>query len=142
MVPLSLLYLIRPFQRLNCWHKSLAHVCFVLQIIHCNIYGVSISIGKLSLTTKKSPTNWASTIWLPSCNFNLYSCMLHNSNRICCNSRMNCWNLHMGVFMIRVPKRNDLVFKGQQRTTLDICLSYIIIVVVDYCMPIDKMMSC
>jgi hypothetical protein len=48
----------------------------------------------------------------------------------------------MGVFMIRVPKRNDLVFKGQQRTTLDICLSYIIIVVVDYCMPIDKMMSC
>jgi hypothetical protein len=48
----------------------------------------------------------------------------------------------MGVFTIGVPKKNDLVFKGQQRTTLDICLAYIIIVVVDCCMPIDKMMFC
>jgi hypothetical protein len=51
MIPLSL-YLIRPFQRLNHWYKSLAHICFVLQIIHCNIYGFSISISKLSLATK------------------------------------------------------------------------------------------
>jgi hypothetical protein len=47
----------------------------------------------------------------------------------------------MGVFTIGVPKRNDSVFKGQQRTNLDIYLSYIIIVV-DCCMPIAKMMSC
>jgi len=47
----------------------------------------------------------------------------------------------MGVFTIRVPKRNDSVFKGQQRTNLDIYLSYIIIVV-DCCNPIAKMMSC
>jgi hypothetical protein len=51
MIPLSLLYFIRPFQRLNCGNKSLAHVCFVLQIMHCNIYGFLISIGKLSFVT-------------------------------------------------------------------------------------------
>jgi hypothetical protein len=34
------------------------------------------------------------------------------------------------------------VFKGLQRTTLDFCLSYIIIVIMDCCMLIDKMMSC
>jgi hypothetical protein len=64
MIPLSLLYLIRPFQKLNCGHKSLAHVCFVLQIMHCNIYGFSISIGKLSLATKN-----LQQIELPLCGF-------------------------------------------------------------------------
>jgi hypothetical protein len=42
--------------------------------------------------------------------------------------------------MIGVPKRS-VTEKGQQRTTLDFCLSYIIIIGVDCCMPIDKMMS-
>jgi hypothetical protein len=39
-------------------------------------------------------------------------------------------------------KKESLIFKGLQKTTLDLFLSYIIIVVVDCCMPIDKMMSC
>jgi hypothetical protein len=34
------------------------------------------------------------------------------------------------------------VFKGLQRIILDFCLSYIIIVVVNCCMPINKIMSC
>jgi hypothetical protein len=38
MIPLSLLYLIRPFFRIDHWHKSLTHVYFILQIIHYNIY--------------------------------------------------------------------------------------------------------
>jgi hypothetical protein len=33
-----------------------------------------------------------------------------------------------------------LIEKRLQRTTLDFCLFYIIIIVSDYCMPIDKMM--
>jgi hypothetical protein len=142
MIPLSLLYLIKPFQRLIYWHKSLAHVCFVLQIIHCNICGFSISIGNLSLTIKNPQQ-----IELPLCGFQvatlacITTCYI-TVNRICCNNRMNCRNLHIGVFTIGIPKKNDLVFKGQQKTTLDICLSYIIIVVVDCCMPIDKMMFC
>jgi len=36
-------------------------------------------------------------------------------------------------------KKGRHVFKGLQRTTLDLFLSYIIIGVVDCCMPIDKM---
>jgi hypothetical protein len=64
MIPLSLLYFIRPFQRLNCGNKSLAHVCFVLQIMHCNIYGFLISIGKLSFATKNPQQ-----IELPLCGF-------------------------------------------------------------------------
>jgi hypothetical protein len=47
----------------------------------------------------------------------------------------------VGVFTIGVHKKEWLVFKGLQRTTLDFCLSYIIFIV-DFCMPIDEMMSC
>ncbi len=96
----------------------------------------------LSLTTKNPQQ-----IQLPLCGFQVVTSACITAcyitiNRICCNNRMNCRDLHMGVFTIGVPKKNDLVFKGQQRTTLDICLAYIIIVVVDCCMPIDKMMFC
>ncbi len=38
-------------------------------------------------------------------------------------------------------KKECLIEKGLQKTTLDFCLSYIIIIVVDCCMSIDKMMS-
>jgi len=38
-------------------------------------------------------------------------------------------------------KKKCLIEKGLQRTTLDFCLPYIIIIVVDCCLPIDKMMS-
>ncbi len=34
-----------------------------------------------------------------------------------------------------------LTKKGLQKTTLDFYLSYIIIILMDFCMPIDKMMS-
>jgi hypothetical protein len=54
--------------------------------------------------------------------------------------------------MIRVKKDKSiqnwgiekkwLIFKGLRRTSFDFFKSYIIIVVVDYCMPIDKLMSC
>jgi len=54
LIPLSLLHLIRSFHRINHQHKSLAHACFILQIIYHNIYKFSLSIGKLSLTTKKT----------------------------------------------------------------------------------------
>jgi hypothetical protein len=46
-----------------------------------------------------------------------------------------------GVFMIEVPKRNDMYLKDFKKK-LDFCLSYIITVVVDCCMLINKMMSC
>jgi hypothetical protein len=36
-------------------------------------------------------------------------------------------------------KKEWHVFKGFQKTTLDFYLSYIIVVVVDCCMPINKM---
>jgi len=38
-------------------------------------------------------------------------------------------------------KKECLIKKGLQNITLDFCLSYVIIIVVDCCMPIDKMMS-
>jgi hypothetical protein len=38
-------------------------------------------------------------------------------------------------------KKECLTKKGLQRTTLDFCLFYIIIIVMDCHMPIDKMMS-
>jgi hypothetical protein len=37
-------------------------------------------------------------------------------------------------------KMECLIEKGLQKITLDFCLSYIIIIVMDCCMPIDKMM--
>jgi hypothetical protein len=46
-----------------------------------------------------------------------------------------------GPFTIGVPKKECLTEKGLQRRTLDFCLSYITIIVVDFCMPINKMMS-
>jgi hypothetical protein len=38
-------------------------------------------------------------------------------------------------------KKECLTEKGLQMKILDFCLSYIIIIVVDCCMPIDKMKS-
>jgi hypothetical protein len=38
-------------------------------------------------------------------------------------------------------KQECIIEKGLQRTTLDFCLSHIIIIVVDCCVPINKMMS-
>ncbi len=38
-------------------------------------------------------------------------------------------------------KKECLIEKGLQRTTLDFSLYYIIIIVMDCCMSIDKMMS-
>jgi hypothetical protein len=40
-----------------------------------------------------------------------------------------------------IKKEMCLTKKGLQRTTLDFFISYIIINVMDFCMPIDKMMS-
>jgi len=45
---------------------------------------------------------------------------------------------YLGSFMI--AKKKYLIEKGLQKTTLDFCLSYIIIIAMDYCMPLDKMM--
>jgi hypothetical protein len=49
-----------------------------------------------------------------------------------------CWELVKGSFMIGVQKGVSLTEKRLQRTTLDFFLYYIIIIVVDCCMPIDK----
>jgi hypothetical protein len=38
-------------------------------------------------------------------------------------------------------KKEWPIFKGLQKTTLDFCLSYIIIVVMDCCMPTNRMFS-
>jgi len=38
-------------------------------------------------------------------------------------------------------KKECLTEKGLHRTTFDFFFSYIIIIVIDYCMPIDKMIS-
>jgi hypothetical protein len=46
---------------------------------------------------------------------------------------LNCDGVH--------SRLGCLIEKGLQKTTLNFCLSYIIIIVVDCCMPIDKMMS-
>jgi len=48
--------------------------------------------------------------------------------------------VYLGPFTIGVPKMS-VIEKGLHMTTLDFCLSYIIIIEVDCCMPIDKMMS-
>jgi hypothetical protein len=42
--------------------------------------------------------------------------------------------------MIGVPKSNDLYLKDCKDNFGFFYISYIIIIVVDYCMPIDKMM--
>jgi len=44
VIPLSLLYLIRPFGNVGCWHKSLRPTYSILQIIHCNICKFSMSM--------------------------------------------------------------------------------------------------
>ncbi len=46
-----------------------------------------------------------------------------------------------GSIHIWGTKKECLIEKGLQRTTLDFCLSYIIIIVVDFYMLINKMMS-
>lgn len=48
----------------------------------------------------------------------------------------------MGVFMIGLPKKNDLYFKGPIMDNFGFLKFCIIIVIVDFCMPIDNMMSC
>jgi hypothetical protein len=52
-IPLSLLYLIRPFRKVDHWHISRAPTCSILQIMHSNICDSSTSASKLFLTTKK-----------------------------------------------------------------------------------------
>jgi hypothetical protein len=47
----------------------------------------------------------------------------------------------MGAHSQLGTKKECLTEKGLQRTTLDFCLSYIIIIVMDCHMLIDKMMS-
>jgi hypothetical protein len=49
--------------------------------------------------------------------------------------------MQVGPFMIpkRDTKKECLVEKGLQRMTLDFYLPYILIIIVDCCMPIDKM---
>jgi hypothetical protein len=56
---------------------------------------------------------------------------------------LRCYHLQVENLdkIIRVTTKEWHVFKGLQRITLDFCLHYIIIVLMDYCMPIDKMMS-
>jgi len=46
-----------------------------------------------------------------------------------------------GPFTIGVPKKECLTKKGLQMTTLNFFKSYIIIIVMDCCMPIDKLTS-
>jgi hypothetical protein len=49
MFPLNLLYLIKKIHKwVNHWHKTLAHACFLMFIIHYNIYTFSKSSSKLS----------------------------------------------------------------------------------------------
>jgi hypothetical protein len=43
VIPLILPYLIRPFHKVDHWHKTKALTCFVLQIIYCNICDFSRS---------------------------------------------------------------------------------------------------
>ncbi len=47
-----------------------------------------------------------------------------------------------GVFTIGVPKGNDLFLKDRKGQIWDFCLSHVIVVGVDCCMLIGKMMSC
>jgi hypothetical protein len=52
---------------------------------------------------------------------------------------MSCITLHESIHDWGT-KKECLTKKGSQTTTFDFCLSYIITIVVDFCMPIDKMM--
>jgi hypothetical protein len=47
-------------------------------MIHCSNFKFSESICRLSLITKKVPTNWYFTMWFPMLNLNLYSYKLNN----------------------------------------------------------------
>jgi hypothetical protein len=62
-----------------------------------------------------------------------HQCHAHclNMNVICIFKSIHNWG----------TKKKCLTKKGLQKTTLDFCLSYIIIIVMDCCMLIDKMMS-
>ncbi len=109
VITLSLLYLMKLFCKVDCWHKSLALANILLRIIHRNIYEFSIFIGKLSLATKRALANSISIMWLLSYNLDLYNCKLDNfnPNTICCNNRMSsssskmsCNNLHMHILNI------------------------------------------
>jgi len=53
MIPLILPYLIGPFHKVEHWDRSKAPTCYVLQIMHLNIFSFSKSTSKLSFTTKK-----------------------------------------------------------------------------------------
>jgi hypothetical protein len=53
----------------------------------------------------------------------------------------NVWIIVCASIHNRGTKKECLIEKGLQKRTLDSCLSYIIIIVVDCCMEIDKMMS-
>jgi hypothetical protein len=58
-----------------------------------------------------------------------------------CNLELKCNLDDIGSIHDWATKNECLIEKGLQKTTLDFCLSYIIIILVDCCMPIDKMMS-
>jgi hypothetical protein len=74
------------------------------------------------------------------------------------NNVKQCWNgklkIDYRVFFFGIfytywgsvhnwgTKNVCLTFQGLQRITLDFCLSHIIVVIVDCCMPINKMISC
>ncbi len=103
MIPLSLLYLIRPFHKVDCWHKSRTLACYVLQIMHCIIYGFSTSTSKLSLTTKKTLAYWSSTMWLPSYNLGSYSYKLYfNLNTIWRRNNKTNTNRSMHMHVLNI----------------------------------------
>jgi hypothetical protein len=58
------------------------------------------------------------------------------------NLKWNSWvTSYLGSIHDWGTKNECLIKKWLQTTTLDFCLSYIIIIIVDCCMPINKMMS-
>ncbi len=76
IIPLSLLYLINLFRKIEFWHKLWTFVCLVLRIMHHNICKFSTSIGKLSLIAKKTPKYWTLTMLLSSFSLGMYNCKL------------------------------------------------------------------
>jgi len=96
ITPLHLLYFISPFLIIEQFSiKTFSLAYLDLQIMHLNICGFTMSTRRLSLTTKKTPTNGWVMVKLPQCNLSFYSCKLHNLYYCCHMTRCQITNFHV-----------------------------------------------
>jgi hypothetical protein len=135
MIPLSLLYLVRPFGNGGCWHKSLTPSYYVLQIIHCNICKFSMSIGMSSLTKKKKTLanqtstcdsqTWAWTCIIASCITSTLVKFVAIAKWVPIKNKMSCNSLHMhnlNIWNFIMHKKNWRLLRTRRLKSLKIAI--------------------